>query len=51
MVKLKSRYILLEIIGVSNIGHHTSYRIKQDVLVDQVLKDTKHLFGEEEYQL
>jgi ribonuclease P/MRP protein subunit POP5 len=46
MVKFKSRYVLLEIIGVSNTGHHTSYRIKQEILADKILKDTEHLFGE-----
>lgn len=51
MVKFKSRYILLEIIGVNSSCSHTSYRIKQEILADKILKDSHHLFGDVGFNL
>ena len=47
MVKFKSRYILLEIIGQSSTtGKHVSYRIKKEEIASRIMKETSHLFGD-----
>ena len=47
MVKFKSRYILLEIIGQTNTNSFNSHKFKSEQLVDKILKETNFLFGDE----